>query len=147
MVGSLLRHARISSGRSQVEMAAALHVPKYRYAQWEQGKQDLSMAELTSAAELCGVSLRYFFDDAVRVEEQVQEAALVVTARVKHKLTGALLRQARVSAGLSQKACAERLGITSRRLVQYETGQVEIPEGQLEMMGHKLGLAGVWQSV
>ena len=55
LIGILLRHARLRAGRSQTELAAALRVSRYRYAQYERGERDLSLPELELVADLCGV--------------------------------------------------------------------------------------------
>ncbi len=62
IMGALLSHARVRAGRSQADLAAALHVSRQRYAAYEHGQQDLSLAELEAVAQLCGVPLGYFFD-------------------------------------------------------------------------------------
>ncbi len=134
IVGTLLRHARLSAGRSQSELSAALHVSRHRYAQYEQGKRELSLPDLELVSELCGVRLGYFFDDEAEVEDEALEVSHSVAPRIKRKIVGVLLHQARQLAGKSRKECAATLGISPRRVSQYENGEREISAHELEIL-------------
>jgi len=140
IMGTLLRHARLSSGRSQNEIAAALHVSKYRYGQYERGVQEISLPELECVAELCGVSLGYFFDDESNVEDETLEIVHEVAPRIRRKALGILLRQARHMAGRSQGELAALLGITANRVSQYENGMQEISNAELEVLASHLNV-------
>jgi transcriptional regulator with XRE-family HTH domain len=140
IMGTLLQHARGGAGRSQAELAAALHISTSRYAQYEQGKQDVSLPELELVAELCGVPLGYFFNDEAEVVDEALEISQQVGPRIKRKTLGALLRQARNEVGKSQKEMAALLDVTPRRFAQYESGEAEIPSTQLEALASNLGV-------
>jgi transcriptional regulator with XRE-family HTH domain len=138
IMGTLLRHARLSAGRSQAELAAALHVSRHHYAQYEHGKREISLPELQHVAELCGVPLGYFFDDEAEVEEETLEITHEVAPRIKRKILGSLLRQARQLAGKSQKECAELLGASIGLISQYEQGEKEISTAEIELLAPHL---------
>ena len=140
IVGALLRHARLTAGRSQAQVATSLHVSRYRYAQYEQGERDLSLPELELIAQLCGVPLGYFFDDEAAVEDDTINIIRLDKPRVQRKMVGALLRQARTQAGKSQKECANLLGIPRRHMSQYEYGELDIPSSELHALAHHLGV-------
>jgi len=140
LLGALLRHARSSAGRSQAELATALHVSKYRYAQYEHGQQDLALPELELLAQLCGVPLGYFFDDEATVEDNNLETVHLTAPRIRRKVVGTLLRQARQNADKSQKDCAALLGIPARRFSEYERGEREIPPSELQAVAPHLGV-------
>jgi transcriptional regulator with XRE-family HTH domain len=140
IMGTLLRHARLSAGRSQAELAAALHVSRHRYAQYEHGKREISLPQLERVAELCGVPLGYFFDDEAVVEEEALEIAHEVTPRIKRKVLGALLRQARLRAEKTQKECAEVLGVSARLISQYERGEKEMSTAEIQVLAPTLGV-------
>lgn len=140
IMGILLRNARIRAGRSQTELAAALRVSKYRYVAYEQGRHDLALPELEVIAELCDTPLSYFFDDESAVEDESEELAYQTVPRIQRKVIGALLRQARLQAGMTQKECAEKLGIPARRIGQYEDGEREIPPAEIEVLASYLGV-------
>lgn len=141
IIGILLRHARLRAGRSQTELAAALHVSRYRYAQYERGQRDLSLPELELVAELCGVPLDYFFDEQAVVEDEGRDMRRLMASRIQHKIVGTLLRQGRQQANKSQKECASLLGISPRRFSQYESGKRPIPLSELETLAPYLGVS------
>ena len=140
IMGTLLRHARLSAGRSQNQIAAALHVSKYRYGQYERGVQEISLPELERVAELCGVTLGYFFDDEANVEDETLEIVHEVAPRIRRKALGILLRQARDMAGRSQRELAALLGIAPNRVSQYENGMQEISDAELEVLASQLNV-------
>jgi transcriptional regulator with XRE-family HTH domain len=140
ITGTLLRHARLTAGRSQGELAAALHVSKYRYRQYEHGKREISLPELEQVAELCGVPLGYFFDDEAEVEDEALQIAHEVTPRIRRKALGVVLRQAREQAGRTQTECAALLGVSPRRISQYEHGDKEISAAELELLAPHLNV-------
>ena len=140
MTGVLLRHARLRAGRSQAELAAALHVPKNRYVQYEHGRGDPTLPEIELVAELCGMPLGYFFDDKAPVEDEALELAHHVAPRVQRKIIGTLLREARHNTGKSQKDCGAALGVSQRVISQYETGERDIPSSELEALASYLGV-------
>lgn len=140
IMGTLLRHARVTAGRSQAELAAALHISRYRYAQYEHGKQEISLPQLELVADLCGVPLGYFFDDEIEVQDEALEISHEVAPRIQRKLQGVLLRQARELAGKTQKDCAAVLGISPRQVSQYEWGEQEIPAAELQVLAPHLGV-------
>jgi len=140
IMGTLLRHARLTAGRSQAELAASLHVTRYRYAQYEQGQRDLSLPELEVVAGLCGVPLGYFFDDEAAVEDESIDIVHLDKPRIRRKIVGALLRQARKQAGKSQKECADLLDIPPRRIAEYEYGKRDIPASELEVLASYLSV-------
>jgi transcriptional regulator with XRE-family HTH domain len=141
IMGTLLRHARVTAGRSQAELAAALHVSKYRFAQYERGDGEISLPELERVAELCGVALGYFFDDEAQVEDEALEIRHETAPRIKRKTLGALVRLARDRANRTQKDCASLLDVSSRRFSQYERGEVEISPSELETLASYLGVS------
>jgi transcriptional regulator with XRE-family HTH domain len=138
LMGVLLRHARLTAGRSQAELAAALRVSRNRIAEYERGQRDLTIDQLRVIADLCGIPLGYFFDDRAVVQDEATELPSPTRPRVERKMVGILLRQARQCAGKSQADCAEAMGIPARRLSQYENGEREAPLAELEALAKYL---------
>ncbi len=132
LMGVLVRHARLTAGRSQAELSAALHISRSRFAEYERGQRDLTIDQLRAIADLCGVPLGYFFDDRAVVQDEATEMSSPARSRIERKLIGNALRQARQCAGKSQKDCAEELGIPARRVSQYENGERDIPPDEAE---------------
>jgi transcriptional regulator with XRE-family HTH domain len=117
IVGTLVKHVREMAGRSQRELAASLHVSTYRFRQYE-----------------------YVFDDQASLADQDIEILHTDKPRLERKIVGTLIRQARLHAEQTQKACAEKLGISPRRFAQYEYGEAEIPPAELETLARFLGV-------
>ena len=140
MMGVLLRHVRLRSGRSQAELAAALHVSRYRYAQYELGQNEITLPELEVVAKQCGVPLGFFFDDEATVEDDGCELSAIVLARLERKMVGIRVREARQCAAKSQKECAAALQVSARLFAQYEGGEREIPQAELEALASYLGM-------
>jgi transcriptional regulator with XRE-family HTH domain len=140
IMGLLLRHARQRAGRSQAELAASLHMPASRYAQYEHGQREISLPELEVAAELCDVPLGFFFDDQALVEDESVALPRVTTQQVRQKIAGTLLRQARQCAGKSQKDVAEALSIPARHVSEYESGDRDIPDSELTALASYLNV-------
>ena len=59
---------------------------------------------------------------------------------LRHRIVGALLRQARLEADISQKELAEVLGCSTGRLSSYEYGKQPIPLAELELLAQHLSL-------
>ena len=140
IVGTLVRHVRQTSGRSQRELAASLHVSAYRFRQYEYGERDLLLPQLETLAELCGVPLGYFFDDQAPLSGHEVEILHTDRTRLERKIVGALIRKARLDADMTQRACAEQLGISPRRFAQYEYGEAEISPAERETLARFLGV-------
>ena len=140
IMGTLLRHARVTAGRSQAELASALHVSRNRYGRYERGEREISLPELELVADLCGVSLGYFFDDGIEVDDEELEISHDVTPCIKRKLQGVLLRQARELSGKTQNDCAALLGVSPRSISKYERGVKEIPASELQVLAPHLGV-------
>ncbi len=140
MTGVLLRHVRLRSGRSQAELAAALHVSRHRYAQYELGQNETTLPELEVVAEQCGVPLGFFFDDQAAVEDDGCELPAIVLERLERKMVGIQVREARHCAAKSQKECAAALHVSARTFAQYEYGEREIPQTEMETLASYLGV-------
>jgi transcriptional regulator with XRE-family HTH domain len=86
------------------------------------------------------VPVRLFFERSERLlaDDPVVPAEKVVALR--QRIIGALLRQARQDKGKSVKDLATRLGITTRRVSDYELGRKPIPLSQLQDTADMLGV-------
>lgn len=140
IVGTLVKHVREMAGRSQRELAASLHVSTYRFRQYEYGERDLLLPQLETVSELCGVPLGYFFNDQASLADHDINILHTDKPRLERKIVGTLIRQARLRADKTQKACAEKLGISPRRLAQYEYGEAEISPAELKTLARFLGV-------
>jgi transcriptional regulator with XRE-family HTH domain len=137
----LLQGARLKTGKSKKDCAQALGVSTGIYSSYEAGRRDISLPELELLAHYLKVPINNFFD---KQEEVVAEEPIVPREQVvmlRQRIIGALLRKARTDKNQSQKELADRLGLSSRRLSQYEFGQRPIPLSQLQELADVLGLS------
>lgn len=139
IIGLLIRGARENAGKSQKDVAKALGVTARRISQYELGEKEISLPELEVVSTLCNVPLMYFFDETatVTLSKVPSEKAM----ELRRKIIGALLKQARLEANISQKECAAAAGISTRRLSQYEYGEKDIPLADLEALAHHLSVS------
>jgi transcriptional regulator with XRE-family HTH domain len=140
MLGILLRHARQRASRSQADLAASLHISTSRYAQYEHGQREPLLSELEVVAELCDVPLGFFFDDQASVEDEGMRVPQAAAQRIRQKMMGAQLHQARQCVGKSQKEVAEALGIPARHVSEYESGDRAIPASELTALASYLNM-------
>ena len=59
---------------------------------------------------------------------------------IRHKIIGVQLRQARQTAGLTQKELAQEVNCSPGRISDYERGERPIPIPELELLAEALGL-------
>ncbi|HEC34225.1 MAG TPA: XRE family transcriptional regulator, partial [Chloroflexi bacterium] len=84
------------------------------------------------------VPVSHFWDEEARLLIEKRLPPLEEVLRLRHRIVGALLRQARLEAGKSQKDLAQLLGCSSRRISSYEYGERPIPLAELEVLAHAL---------
>lgn len=73
----LIQEARVRAGLTQAELAARLGRERAQVARWEIGGQEPSFANLRSAIEACGFTLRV--EIAVRAEDPALDAELTAS--------------------------------------------------------------------
>ena len=137
----LLQGARLKAGKSKKDCAQALGITAGMYSAYEAGRRDISLPELELLAHYLKMPVGNFFDkqeDVITKEPVVQRGQVVP---LRQRIIGALLRKARLDRKQSQKDLAAKLGISSRRLNQYEFGQQPIPLSQLQEAADLLGVS------
>ena len=136
-LGSLLRQARIQGGQSRISCANLLNVSTQTITDFESGKTNIAVTQLEAMADFLDVPLVFFWITEVPTDESDEEEAEqpdIVQERMwlRQKLIGVLLRQARLTAGKTQKECAEELGVSHQHISEYEHGRRDIPVVELE---------------
>jgi transcriptional regulator with XRE-family HTH domain len=139
IIGVLLRQARQEAGKSLKECGQVLGLSSSAVSSIEHGKRAVSLPELELLAYCLGISLDYLLNNEAAppspsAEDLPGEEALMLRQRI----IGALLRQARLELDISQAELAEKVGLSKRRLPQYEHGQKPIPLVELEAMAEVL---------
>ncbi len=142
IIGVLLQGARLRAGKSKKECAEAIGVSASTITQFEEGHRDIALPQLELLAYALNVPVSSFFKDKEQEKLLAQEPELpadqVMTLR--NRIIGVLLRQARSEVGKTQKDLAAELGISARRITQYEYGQRPIPVAELLQITETLGL-------
>ncbi len=138
IIGVLLRDARVRAGRTKRECAAALGVSTGTITAYEEGRKPISLPELEILAHFLRVPLRHFLDSTPELlpEERLPSAEEAI--QLRHRIIGALLRQARQEEEMTQKDLAQVLGCSPRRIASYEHGERPIPVVELEILARAL---------
>jgi len=140
IIAVLLQGARLKSGKSKKDCAEALGVTAGVYAAYESGGRDLSLPELELLANYFKVPIGSFFDNSDRLVEEEPAVPREQIVELRQRIVGALLRKARTDKSVSQKDLAATLGISPRRMTEYEFGQRPIPLSQLQTMADALDM-------
>jgi transcriptional regulator with XRE-family HTH domain len=139
IVGVLIRRTRLKAGKSLKETAIVLDCPPERLSQYESGERAISLPEAEALARFFSVTIDDLLDET-RQEEEPPPPPPSELIRIRHKIIGVQLRQARQAASLTQKELAEAVDIPASRLSQYERGQRPIPLSELETLIEVLNL-------
>jgi len=139
VIGATLRDARERAGKTKRVCAQALGVSINAFTALEEGKKPISLPELEILAYVLKVPIKMFWDP-VRDGDEEQESDLPLdeVLPLRHRIVGALLRQARLDKGLSQSQLAEILGCSSGRIAAFEYGDQAIPVAELEVLAEHL---------
>ena len=140
IIGLLLRDGRGRAERTKRECAAALGVSTSTITAYEEGRKPLSLPELEVLAYVLDVTATHFWERDPQLVPDERPVPLQEVLALRHRIVGALLRQARMEAGVSQKELANVLGCSTRRLSVYEYGERPIPLAELELLAEHLRL-------
>lgn len=143
IIGVLLRGARLRAGRSKKECATAIGVSVAMLTHFEEGRRDISLPQLELLAYSLNVPVSSFFKDRDQDKLVTEEPGVpaVQTMQLRDRIIGVLLRKARTEAGVSQKELAGHLGVSPRRITQYEFGQRSVPVAELQHMVDRFRLS------
>jgi transcriptional regulator with XRE-family HTH domain len=141
ITGVLLRQARQDAGKTLKECGQVLGLSSSVISAIERGKRAISLPELEILAYYLGIPLNQLLNgesppDQTPVEELPSAELLVL----RHRIIGALLRQARLKEDLTQAELAESAGVSKSRMSHYELGEKPIPLAELETMSETLGI-------
>jgi transcriptional regulator with XRE-family HTH domain len=138
IIGLLMRDARERAEKTKRECAAALGVSSGTITAYEDGRKSISLPELEVLAYVLDTQMAHFWErDAGLMPDETQMPLEEVLA-LRHRIVGALLRQARLKADMSQKELAEVVGCSTRRLSSYEYGERPVPLAELELLAQHL---------
>src|SRR5512147_2706446 len=140
LLGALMQGVRVKIGKSKQDCAQVMGVTVGIYSAFEEGRRDVTLPELELLAYYLKVPVRLFFERPERLlaDEPAIPAEKVVALR--QRIIGALFRQIRQDRGKSVKEVAQRLGVTVRRVSDYELGRRPMPLAQLQEAADMLGV-------
>jgi transcriptional regulator with XRE-family HTH domain len=128
----LILGARLKAGKSKKDCAAALDMSISAYSASEDGRRDLSLPELEVLANFLQTPISAFFDKPERLVIDEPELPYEQIVELRQRIIGALLRKARVEKAQSSEEVADLLGVTTRRLTEFEFGAKPVPLALLQ---------------
>lgn len=137
MVGVLLRDARLKVGRSLEDCARKLNVQPEQIEQWELGEDVPSLPQLELLAYFLDVPVSHFWSTTtLQASEQDYSRVQDEYMRLRDRMIGALLRQARETLELSQEDLSAASGLSVELIDYYEFGEVSIPMHELTVLAN-----------
>lgn len=140
IIGLLLRDAREQTRRTKRECATALGVSPRTITAYEDGLKSISLPELEVLAYVLDAPITHFWELNPALATEEKPLPLRAVLALRHRIVGALLRQARLDAGMSQKELAEVAGCSASRISDYEHGERPVPLAELELLAQYLRL-------
>lgn len=140
ILGAVVQGARAKLGKSKQECAQAMGVTVATYTAYEEGRRDATLPELELLAYYLKVPVRLFFERPERLLADDPPIPAEKVIALRQRIIGALLRQVRQDRGKSVKDLATRLGVTTRRISDYELGRKPVPLSQLQEAADVLGV-------
>jgi len=158
-IGLLIYDARRSARRSPEECAAAVGIQLDEFQAIEKGEKAPSLPELENLAFYLDVPLDHFWGaqsiSARTKPENIEQKEQL--RKLRDRVIGATLRDARTKSGLSLQQVSEAASIQVDSLTQYELGTASAPLTDLETLAtvlklrieeliDKRGPVGKWRS-
>lgn len=141
MIGTLIREARKKANCSIEECAEATGISVDQFKAYELGEQSISLPELETVAFYLDIPIEHFWarETAALGNHHRAISNLEQLLPLRHRMVGAMIRQARLEAGLSLEALATRTEIDHDRLEAFELGDEPLPLPELEALSGILG--------
>jgi transcriptional regulator with XRE-family HTH domain len=135
MLGVLLRDARQAVARTIEDCARLLRVNPSQIEAWEYGDEAPSLPQLELLAYYLDVPISHFYGaETLKASRADKETMQPEYIRLRNRMVGAKLRQAREEAGITLEALAETSAISTERLQAYEMGEVAPPMHELSVL-------------
>ena len=142
ILGLLIRSARERRRFSRQECADALGVSVSRFTSYENGARAISLPEMELLGRLLETPLHQLRREQLSAESDDLALPLPeMFLRLRDRIVGAQLRQARLASGRSQQNLAEILGRSVSTVANYEYGERPIPLAELEVATRALGVS------
>lgn len=139
-LGVLIQSARLASNQTIEDCAEAISISPQQFKDYEGGNLSPSLPELEALAFHLKVPLDYFWGREIiapsQEEPQVFEKDRLM--RLRNRVIGASLRQARLQEGLTSLELATKAGLSEEELNTFELGEQPIPLPELEFLASTL---------
>lgn len=141
-LGLLLLDARKAARREVAECAEAVGVTSERFLEFENGSAAPSLPQIELLALYFNLPLDHFWGKQVTSEAGLQQVLQDKERLIplRNRIISANLRLTRTNGNISLQDMAEKTGISSEIIKQYETGELSIPITELELMASALGI-------
>ena len=136
IVGTLIRDARLAADKPIKDCAQAINVSNETFEAYELGKKPISLPELEGVAYYLDVQLEHFWGTETLVSGNGHKKSVDMEKliQLRHRMVGAMLRQARLEANLSLEEIAQRAELDPALLEAYELAKQPVPLPQLEAL-------------
>ena len=136
IIGALIRDARLAAQKTIDECAGIVGVSAQDFEAYELGGKAISLPELEAVAYHLHVPLDHFWEREALVAKggEKNPPNMLTLIRIRHRMVGAMLRQARLEAQISLQELAEHLGIDTSKMEAYELGMEPVPLPMLEYL-------------
>ena len=159
IIGTLIRDARLATEKQIEECAQAIGVSSDTFEAYELGTKVISLPELEGVAYYLNVPLEHFWESQTLSTDggSRQHPEMGRLIQLRHRIIGALLRQARLESRLSLETLAKQIQVDVSLLEAYELGQEPVPLPHLEVLSGALnrsirefqdvhGPVGIWNA-
>ncbi len=142
IIGASLRQARQEGGKTLQECAQVVGLSSGKLSAIERGKGSISLPEIELLAYYLDVPVESLLEEEREAQQEAAEDLPVEELMaLRHRIIGALLRQARLEANLTQAELAKRAGVSKSRLSKYELGEQPIPIVELLALAEVLDIS------
>jgi transcriptional regulator with XRE-family HTH domain len=139
MLGAIIREARLTARMSLKEAGALIGVTSGVLSSYEHGRRAISLPELELFAYHLDIPLDRFSSIPIPETDQQSDFDPKTIVTLRQKMIGALLRKHRSEVGMSIRALADAVGLSSRRVSAYERGEKPVPLPSLEALVNAMG--------
>lgn len=137
-LGVLIQSARQSRNKSVAACSEAIGIDRQKFEAYESGVESPSLPELEALAFYLKIPMDYFWGreviDLSHNEIRTYEKDRLM--RLRNRVIGAYIRQARLQAGLTALELASIADISEAQLNSYELGEESIPLPVLEVLAN-----------
>lgn len=142
ILGTLIKEARIASGKSEGDNADLLGIPTESYVEFERGLRAPTLPQLEVLAFACNVPIKHFWGTQTLAAERKHDELKTKVPEmlmIRQKIIGLRLKQLRESSNATVEQVAEKAGTSEERIRAAEQGGAEVPIGELEIIARAVG--------